>query len=92
MCRDPFLGTREALNNLHVKFYCGGGNEVERFSEFLGLMMDYLSMKIGGSGDVETSIRNRKVFEPEQQNPVGPNTKATKAMLQAEYATRAKRV
>ena len=37
-------------------------------------------------------IRNRKVFEPSWPDPVGPNVEATKAMLQAEYGTRAKRV
>ena len=37
-------------------------------------------------------IRNRKVFEPSWPDPVGPNVAATKAMLQAEHGTRAKRV
>ena len=52
----------------------------------------YLSTKIEGGGDVETSIRNGKVFEPAWPDPVGPNPAATKAMLQAEYKTRTKRV
>ena len=52
----------------------------------------YLSTKLEGGGDVETSIRNGKVFEPPWPDPVGPNPAATKAMLQAEYGTRAKRV
>ena len=52
----------------------------------------YLSTKLKGGGDVETSIRNGKVFKPAWPDPVGPNPAATKAMLQAEYGTRAKRV
>ena len=52
----------------------------------------YLSTKIEGGGDVETLIRNGKVFEPAWPDPVGPNPAATKAMLQAEYKTRTKRV
>ena len=54
--------------------------------------MAYLSTKIEGGGDVKTSIRNGKVFELAWPDPVGPNVAATKAMLQAEYGTRAKRV
>ena len=37
-------------------------------------------------------IRNGKVFDPAWPDPVGPNPAATKAMLQAEYGIRAKRV
>ena len=37
-------------------------------------------------------IRNGKVFKPAWSYPVGQNTAATKAMLQAEDGTRAKRV
>ena len=37
-------------------------------------------------------MRNGKVFDPAWPGPVGPNTAATKAMLQAEYRTRTKRV
>ena len=43
-------------------------------------------------GDVEMLIRNRKVFKLAWPDPVEPNPAATKAMLQAEYGTRAKRV
>ena len=49
-------------------------------------------MKLEGGGDVKTSIRNGKVFKPAWPDPVGPNPATTKAMLQAEYWTRAKRV
>ena len=38
------------------------------------------------------SIRNGKVFEPPWPDPVVPNVVATKAMLQAEYGTRTKRM
>ena len=37
-------------------------------------------------------MRNGKVFKPTWPDLVGPNPAATKAMLQAEYGTRAKRV
>ena len=37
-------------------------------------------------------IRNRKVFKLAWPDPVGSNPAATKAMLQAEYGTRVKRV
>ena len=50
--------------------------------------MAYLSTKIEGGGDVETSIRNRKLFKPAWLDPFEPNPAATKAMLQAEYGTR----
>ena len=60
--------------------------------ECLRLTTAYLSTKLEGGGDVETSIRNRKVFNPTWPDPVGPNSAATNAMLQAEYGTRAKRV
>ena len=52
----------------------------------------YLSTKIEGGGDVETSIRNGKFFEPAWPEPVETNPAATKSMLQAEYGTRAKRM
>ena len=55
-------------------------------------MTAYLSMNIKGGGNVETLIQNRKVFELSWTDPVGPNPAATKAMLQAEYGTREKRV
>ena len=45
-----------------------------------------------GGGDVETSIRNEKVFEPLWPDPVGPNAAAKKAVIQAEYGKRVKRV
>ena len=51
-----------------------------------------MSTKLEGSGDVKTLIWNSKVFEPVWRYPVGPNPAATKAMLQAEYGTTAKRV
>ena len=54
--------------------------------------MASLSTKLEGGGNVETSIRNGKVFEPAWPDPDGANLLATKAMLQAEYGTRAKRV
>ena len=60
--------------------------------ECLQLTTEYLSTKLEGSGDVETSIRNEKVFGPAWTDPVGPNPAATKAMLQLDYGTRAKRV
>ena len=52
----------------------------------------YLSTKLEGGGDVETLIRNGKAFYTAWTNPVGPNPEAMKAMLQAEYGTREKRV
>ena len=52
----------------------------------------YQSTKLEDEGDVKTSIWNGKVFEPEWTDPVRPNPVATKAMLQAEYSTRANRV
>ena len=59
--------------------------------ECLQVTTEYLITNLKGGGNVETSIRNRKVFDPEWPDPVGPNTEAMKAMLQAEYGTRAKR-
>ena len=59
--------------------------------ECIRLITAYLSTKLKGGGDVEMSIRNGKVFEPVWLYPVGPNAAATKAMLWAEYGTRAKR-
>ena len=49
-------------------------------------------MKLKGAGDVKKSIQNGKVFELAWPDPVGPNLAATKAMLQAEYRTRANRL
>ena len=89
--REAFDGTSEALNALQVKFDYGEGNEGGRFSECLQLTTAYLSMKLKGNSNVETSIRNRKVFNPAWPDPVGPNPAATKAMIQAEYGTRANR-
>ena len=90
--REAFAGTSEALNALQVNFDCGEGNEGGQFSECLRLTSAYLSTKLEGGGGVKTLIRNRKLFEPAWQDPVGPNPAATKAMLQAEYGTRSKRV
>ena len=90
--REAFAGTSEALNTLQVKFDCGEGNDGGQLSECIRLTMACLSTKIEGSGDVETPIRNKKVFGSEWPDPVGPNPASTKAMLQAEYGTRAKRV
>ena len=55
-------------------------------------MTAYLSTKLEGGGNVETSIWNRKVFKPVWLDLAGPNTGATKAKLQEEYGTRAKGV
>ena len=52
----------------------------------------YLSTKLEGGGDAKTLIRNGKVFKLAWPDPVRPTPAATKAMLQAEYGTRAKRV
>ena len=60
--------------------------------ECIRLTTVYLSTNIEGGGDVETLIRNGKLFEPAWPDPVGLNPAATKAMLQAGYGTRAKRV
>ena len=90
--REAFAGTNEALNALQVKFNCREGNEGGLFLECLRLTTACLSTKLEGGGNVEMLIRNEKVFGPEWSDPVGPNPAATKAMLQAEYGTRAKRV
>ena len=90
--REAFAGTSEALNALQVKFNFGEGNEGGRFSKCMRLTTANLSTKLEGDGDGKTSIWNRKVSEPPWADPVGPNPEATKAMLQAEYGTRAKRV
>ena len=90
--REAFSRTSEALNVLQVKFNCGEGNEGGRFLECTSLTTAYLSTKLEGGGKVETSIRNGKVFKPPWTDLVGPNVAATKALLQAEYGTRAKRV
>ena len=81
--RETFAGTSEALNALQVEFNCGEGNEGGQFSECLQLTTSYLSTNIEGGSDVETSIRNGKVFDPAWPDPVGPNPAATKAMLLA---------
>ena len=80
------------MNTLQVRFGCGEGNEGGRFSECIQLATAYLSTNIEGGGDVKTLIRNGKVFKPEWPDLVGLTPAATKAMLQAEYRTRAKRV
>ena len=54
-------------------------------------MTAYLNTKLEGDGDVEMSIRNGKLFEPEWSEPVVPTLAPTDAMLQAEYGTRSKR-
>ena len=90
--RKDFSGTSEALNKLQVKFDCWEGNEGGRFLECLILTTAYLSTKLEVSGDIEMLIQNGKVFDPEWPDPVGPNTSAMKAMLQAEYGKRDKRV
>ena len=91
--REAFAGTSEALNALQVKFNCWEGNEGGRFSECIRLTTENLSKKLkGGGGDAKTLIRNGKVFESAWPDPVGLNLSATKAMLQAEYGTREKRV
>ena len=84
--------TSEALNALQVKFNCREGNEGGRFSKCLRLMTAYLSMKLEGGSNIETLIRNGKVFDPAWPDLVGPNLAATNSMLQTEYGTRAKRV
>ena len=81
--KEAFTGTSEALNTLQVKLYCGEGNEGKRFLECLQVTTTYLSTKLEVGGDVETSIRNEKVFELAWPDPVGPNPATTKAMLQA---------
>ena len=90
--RGAFYGTSEALNTLQVKFDYGEGNEGKQFLECIRLTTAYLSTKLEGGGNVETSIRNGKVFKPPWPDPVRPNVATTKSMLQAEYETRAKRV
>ena len=83
--RESFAGTSKVLNLLQVKFDCGEGNKGGRFSECIRLTTAYLGTKLEGGGDIETSIRNGKVFEPAWPDPVGPNPASMKAMLQAEY-------
>ena len=90
--REAFTGTSEALNALQVKFDFREGNKAGRFSECLRLRTTYLSTKLEGGGNVETSIRNGKVFETTWTDLVGSNPAATTAMIQAEYGTRDKRV
>ena len=90
--REYFSGTSKALNALQVKVDYGEGNEVGWFSECLRVMTAYLSTKIESGVHVKMLIRNGKVFEPSWPDPVGTTQTATKAMLQAEYGTREKRV
>ena len=90
--REAFAETSEAINALQVKFNCGEGNKGGRFSECLKLTTAYLSTKLEGGGDVKTLIRSRKVIELEWSDPVRTYPAATKALLQAEYGTRSKRV
>ena len=89
---EALAGTSEALNALQGKFNCGEGNERRRFSECLRLTTAYLSTKIERSGDIETSIRKGRVFEPSWPDPVRPNPESTESVLQAEYMTRSKEV
>ena len=70
------------MNALQVKFDCGEENEGGRFSECLRLTTAYLRTKLKGGGNIETSIRNGKVFDPAWLDPVVLNPAATKAMLQ----------
>ena len=80
--REYFSGTSKAMKALQVKFNCREGNEGGQFVECLRLTTAYLSMKLEGGSDVETLIRNGKVFEPAWPDPVGPNPSATKVMLE----------
>ena len=80
------------MNTLRVKFSFGEGNEGGQFPERLRLTTAYLRTKLKYGGEVETSISNKKVFEPAWLDPFRPNPAATKAMLQLEYGTREKRV
>ena len=90
--REAFAGTSKALNALQVKFNCGEVNGGGRFSEYLQLTTAYLSTKLEGDGDVKTSIRNGKVFEPAWPDLVRTNPATTKSMIQAEYGKRDKNV
>ena len=63
--REAFAGTSEALNALLVKFECGEGNEGGQFLEYIRMTTAYLSKNLEGGGNVKTSIRNGKLFEPE---------------------------
>ena len=92
VCKEDYDGTRKTINKLQVKFDCREGSEGVQFSEFLRVTTAYLSKKLEGSGDVETLIRNGKVFELAWPNPVRTTPEATEAMLRADYGTRAKRV
>ena len=60
--------------------------------ECLQVTTVYLITNLEGDDDVETSIRNGKVLDPAWSDPVVLTPAATKAMLEAEYGTRAKRV
>ena len=62
--REAIFGTSEALNAVQVKFDCGEGNEGGRLSECIQITTAYLSTKPEGGSNVETSIRNGKVFDP----------------------------
>ena len=55
--RGEFMGSNKALNTLQVNFNCGEGNEGGRFSECLRVTTAYLSTKLEGGGDVNTSIQ-----------------------------------
>ena len=90
--REAFSWTSKALNVLQVKFDCGERNEGWQFVECLWLTTVYLRKNIECGGNVETSIRNGKVFELAWLDPVRLNPVTTKAMLQAEYGTISKRV
>ena len=84
---EALVGTSEALNVIHVNFDCGEGNEGGHFLECLRVTTAYLSTKLEGDGDVETSLQNWKFFEPSWMNPTGPDPESMKSMLQAEYGT-----
>ena len=51
-----FSGKSKTMNALQVKFDCGEGNKGGRFLECIWLTTAYLSTKLEGSGEVETSI------------------------------------
>ena len=58
----------------------------------LRLTTAYLSTKLEGGDKIKMLIWNGKAFEPTWPDPVRPNPEATKAMLQEECSTRAKRM
>ena len=60
--------------------------------ECLQLTTTYLSTNLEGGGNIKTLIWIGKFFETEWPDPVGPNPAAMKAVLQAKFRMRAKRV